>query len=305
LQSALALPLTDDIPLSEALREERIEGWETSYYTIGKLDDAREYQETTLDIAMTWVNATEPVYRQHYNRHIIKEQDHLTKRFRNNWNQVSYGIRSILKNGKNWSNKIYLLSHQFGETQIQLPHFLDTEVATTYQKIEIVGVNELYGDKDECLPVFNTDAIETQIINLPRVYPQISDVVLLMNEQMLLGDQLNSVDIHSTLMGTSIQLQDGDAALVKGFQRPHASIAKSTKSIDLVLYTQWLLNQRFSNRKRRLIVDVPQAIRTSVLSEALKSFPQALLESASQRFSQAAQWGSNMRIGYKNPIKSA
>lgn len=98
---------------------------------------------------------------------------------------------------------------------------------------------------------------------------------------MLLGKPHSASDIYSPLFGPTM-----------GFKSNSYNTANPPTDLDarrfgekpFLIYTSWLLNRRFGERKRKGQIHFGHSISRSVTREAINSFPRPALQSACQRF---------------------
>lgn len=114
-----------------------------------------------VDIVYLWVDGDDPnwlVKKQHWQTlkgKGLNEQAITKGRFINN-DELKFALRSVEKNIP-WINKIYIV------TDNQIPKWLDT----TNEKIKIVFHNEFI--PKENLPLFNSEAIESYLTEIPNL----------------------------------------------------------------------------------------------------------------------------------------
>jgi hypothetical protein len=232
-----------------------------------------------------WANGSDHKLNEHV-REFADEKHKLPFAENRDRGELRYAIRSLLHHSSAWLGNIYIVSLSLGaELEKQIPNWLDINADIAKQKIKIIGSKELYTDIDLCLPIFNIKGIAAQVKNLPKVVPAVSKQILFMRESMILGDDFSTTDIFSGLFGSTLSFVADVNWYLKGFRQPHRTTISSGKEYDRAIYSQWLLNRRFCDRKRHLPSHTPHSIDLSVMKEALESFPQALFETAHQRFS--------------------
>ena len=98
---------------------------------------------------------------------------------------------------------------------------------------------------------------------------------------MLLGKPHAASDIYSPLFGPTLGFKSNAYNTVN----PPTDIdARRFGEKPFLIYTSWLLNRRFGERKRRGQIHFGHSLSRSVTREAIKSFPRPALQSACQRF---------------------
>jgi hypothetical protein len=102
-----------------------------------------------------------------------------------------------------------------------------------------------------------------------------------LSDDMLLGKPHAASDIYSPLFGPTM-----------GFKSNSYNTANPPTDLDarrfgekpFLIYTSWLLNRRFGERKRKGQIHFGHSISRSVTREAINSFPRPALQSVCQRF---------------------
>jgi hypothetical protein len=102
-----------------------------------------------------------------------------------------------------------------------------------------------------------------------------------MSDDMLLGKPHAASDIYSPLFGPTMGFKTNSYNTVNP---PSDVDARRFGEKPFLIYTSWLLNRRFGERKRKGQIHFGHSISRSVTREAIKSFPRPALQSACQRF---------------------
>ncbi len=121
------------------------------------LPDIQDFVEP-IDIVYTWVDSADVRWRQTYRRY--KEQvpcEGIDASSRDlarytSRDELKYSLRSLELNIP-WVRKIFIV------TADQVPTWLNTD----HPKIQVVSHQEIFENPSECLPTFNSHAIESQI----------------------------------------------------------------------------------------------------------------------------------------------
>lgn len=98
---------------------------------------------------------------------------------------------------------------------------------------------------------------------------------------MLLGKPHAASDIYSPLFGPTMGFKANSYSTVNP---PTDVDARRFGEKPFLIYTSWLLNRRFGERKRKGQIHFGHSMSRSVSREAIKSFPRPALQSACQRF---------------------
>src|SRR3984957_15518550 len=106
---------------------------------------------------------------------------------------------------------------------------------------------------------------------------------------MLLGKPHTASDIYSPLFGPVMGFKSHTYKTVHPTKRPPpifspAELPALMLIQPFLIYTSWLLNRRFGNRKRRGQGHFGHSLSRSVTREAISSFPGPELQSACKRF---------------------
>ncbi|MGH3652857.1 stealth conserved region 3 domain-containing protein [Glutamicibacter sp.] len=131
-------------------------------YSDGKsiMPDIQDFTEP-VDAVYTWVDSADPVWQEAYRefkQSIPAGASHPSSRDLARYtsrDELKYSLRSLEMNMP-WIRNIYLV------TAGQAPTWLNTENS----KIKLVSHSEIFDSPEECLPTFNSHAIETQLSNI-------------------------------------------------------------------------------------------------------------------------------------------
>lgn len=131
-------------------------------YSDGKslVPDIQDFTEP-IDVVYTWVDSADPLWQESYRefkQSIPAGASHPSSRDLARYtsrDELKYSLRSLEMNMP-WIRNIYLV------TAGQAPDWLNTENS----KVKLVSHNELFDSPEECLPTFNSHAIETQLSNI-------------------------------------------------------------------------------------------------------------------------------------------
>ncbi len=129
-----------------------------------------------IDFVLPWVDASDPLWIESKAKHEDSNKDdkQTQTRFRE-MNTLKFVLRSIEKHCP-WYNKIYLIT--VGHT----PKWLNV----SHPKIELITHEELFID-NEVLPVFNSNAIEMNLVNIKGL----SNRFVHMNDDTVIINSLN------------------------------------------------------------------------------------------------------------------
>jgi hypothetical protein len=218
-------------------------------------------------------------------------ESHRVNRYRD-WDELRYSIRTVEKYAQSFRNKIQLLVNAVADpveaskatvdnpaTIIgkQRPLWLKND-AHTRDVVEILSQEDFFSDGEQgCLPTFNSLTIENQIFNTKSD----TDRFFALSDDMLLGKPHAASDIYSPLFGPIMGFKSNSYDTVNP---PTDLDARRFGEKPFLIYTSWLLNRRFGERKRKGQIHFGHSLSRSVMREAINSFPRPALQSACQRF---------------------
>ncbi|ELP83753.1 hypothetical protein EIN_469670 [Entamoeba invadens IP1] len=129
-----------------------------------------------IDVVWLWVNGSDPVFRQQYERSGKKSGE---GRFRD-YNTLQYSLRSVYEYAPYIKN-YYIV------TMDQIPSFINMSRLTYNDyKLRIVSHKEIFPDTS-VLPIFNSNALEVSLHNIKNL----SSCFLYLNDDMFLGNTLS------------------------------------------------------------------------------------------------------------------
>ncbi|ETN45742.1 uncharacterized protein HMPREF1541_09575 [Cyphellophora europaea CBS 101466] len=291
---AESLPDFIYVPFEEAVRDEKLAGWEDEWIGHGILDTAKSggLTEPKIDFVYLWVNGSEEEFRNTMLPWEVKSvlndpeglwmASHGVNRYRD-WDELRYSLRSIHRNAGHFRNNIQILVNSIdastssdGKWQRQTPSWLREK--SDAHNIQVVAQEDFF-DKTTaaCLPTFNSLTIENQLFNVPSN----ADHFFALSDDMLLGAQHSPSDIFSPLFGPVMGFKTNGYSTVSP---PTEQDARRFGEKPYLIYTSWLLNRRFGIRKRKGQSHFGHSLSRSIMREAISSFPRPELRSACKRF---------------------
>ncbi|VVB86398.1 Uncharacterised protein [uncultured archaeon] len=223
------------------------------------------FPEEEIDVVYTWVDGGDPLFiseKERFAEQSVSRDIRDTSfdnHFRDN-GELLYSLRSIEKFAP-WVRMIHIV------TNGQVPAWLNTDC----QRISLVTHEQIFSNPDH-LPVFNSNAIESQIHRIPGL----SRRFLYMNDDLFLcrpiyrSDYING-DSGQNFLFESIPLHE-DCHHGKVHDRAYA-------------YTQMVARQLQPDvTKRFLPAHCPQLYDKKILFHLEELFPDAFIETASHRF---------------------
>lgn len=288
-ETAESLPEIIHIPFEVAVKDYVLEGWEDDWVSNGKFDSKKwTLHEPKIDFVYLWVNGSEEAFqttkRPYEENSILNDPDgnwinsHGVNRYRD-WDELRYAIRSVEKHASTFRNQIQIIVNSVEGTKAgkQVPTWLNNKPSTK-NVVKVIAQEEFMDKKAQiCLPTFNSLTIENQLFNTPSN----TDYMFALSDDMLLGRSHAASDIVSPLFGTVMGFKTNQYNTV---HPPTEEDARRFGEKPFLIYTSWLLNRRFGQRKRKGQGHFGHALSRSVMREAIGSFPGPELQSACKRF---------------------
>lgn len=190
-------------------------------------------------------------------------------------------------------NKIQILVNSLDRSQRQRPRWLRQNNETN-SLVDVLAQEDFFEeDKKVCLPTFNSLTIENQIFNTKsevdkvgsppclRLWLLIEIRMFVLSDDMLLTTEHAASDIYSPLFGPTVGFKSNVYNIIG------APVVEKTQRFGekpFLIYSSWLLNRRFGERKRKGQVHFGHSVSRNVAKEVSESFPRPTLKSASRRF---------------------
>jgi len=292
VEHAAMLPDVVHIPLAEAVVDTELPTWAAQWIAEGVYDVEQwgNLTEPRIDFVYTWVNGSDTEFkttRQWYEENSTLNDPqgawlsrHGENRYRD-WDELRYSVRSV-ETMAAFRNKFFILSNAVRDQVTRklkrmTPSWLNGSPASLEDFIIVVQQDYFEEQKTGCIPAFNSLTIENQMYNIKSDV----DPIFALSDDMILGKPHAASDIWSPLFGPMMGFKTNSYNTVTP---PTQSDAKRFGEKPWLIYTSWLLNRRFGNRKRKGQAHFGHAITRSVSKEAMKSFPGPELRSACSRF---------------------
>ena len=288
-ETAESLPEILHFPFEETVKDQVLEGWEDRWLSTGKFDNTQwSLKEPKIDFVYLWVNGSEEAFqatKKPFEENSVLNDiegkwisSHGVNRYRD-WDELRYAVRSVEKHASTFRNQIQIIVNSVKGTESgkQIPTWLNDK-AHTRSTVKIMSQEEFMDKKAQaCLPTFNSLTIENQLFNTPSD----TDYMFALSDDMLLGSQHAASDIISPLFGPVMGFKTNQYNTVKP---PTEEDAHRFGEKPYLIYTSWLLNRRFGQRKRKGQGHFGHALSRDIMREAIGSFPGPELESACKRF---------------------
>ncbi|KAK5101877.1 hypothetical protein LTS08_004336 [Lithohypha guttulata] len=288
-ETAENLPEIIHIPFEEAVKSHVLEGWEDDWISHGRFDsDKWTLKEPQIDFVYLWVNGSEEAFQE--TKHpfelnsILNDAEgnwissHGVNRYRD-WDELRYAVRSVEKYAKSFRNQIQIIVNSVKGTKAgkQVPTWLNDK-PWTRDVVKVLAQEEFMDRKAQaCLPTFNSLTIENQLFNTPSN----TDYMFALSDDMLLGKTHSASDVVSPLLGPVMGFKTNQYNTI---HPPNEDDAHRFGEKPFLIYTSWLLNRRFGQRKRKGQGHFGHALSRSIMREAIGSFPGPELQSTCKRF---------------------
>ncbi|BGO99334.1 hypothetical protein RTG_00482 [Rhodotorula toruloides ATCC 204091] len=160
----------------------------------------------------------------------------------------------------------------------QVPTWLDRNSSVQSPPL-IVSHHTSFFEDGVVLPTFNSLSIEAQMSNLANL----GEFLLYLNDDAFLfsDSHLTPGDVGAPLVGPVFRIQ---ADMLVDSLPPSASIKDGEGEWASLQRANWLLDQRFGERRRGYLAHIPKAFSAPLLQEVGRVFHDELLETASSRF---------------------
>lgn len=203
----------------------------------------------TIDIVYTWVDGSDPVWKEKKNFYFRKSRkaainpDSNSKNRYRNRDELKYSLRSLFK-------YCHFFHHIYIITDHQVPFWL-----ASHPDITVVDHQAIFRDKSD-LPTFNSIAIEA---NLHRI-GNLAEKFIYFNDDVFLMKEVTEEDFFSKNGQIKACLSEWEAPagdIVEG-ESAYISVWKNTNE---------LLNQNFKDEKRIRLAHAPFALTKSFIEE--------------------------------------
>ncbi|BGP28717.1 hypothetical protein JCM10296v2_000453 [Rhodotorula toruloides] len=160
----------------------------------------------------------------------------------------------------------------------QIPTWLNNDSSAETPPL-IVSHHTSFFEDGIALPTFNSLSIEAQMSNLANF----SEFLLYLNDDAFLFSDSHSTagDVGAPLVGPVFRIQ---ADMFVDSLSPSTSIRDGEGEWASLQRANWLLDQRFGERRRGYLAHIPKAFSAPLLREVGRIFRDELLETASSRF---------------------
>lgn len=289
-ETADSLPEIIHFTFEDVVKDMVLEGWEDDWIAHAKFDAVKwgKLEEPKIDFIYLWVNGSEEAFkstkRPYEENSVLNDPNgnwinsHGTNRYRD-WDELRYTVRSVEKYAGAFKNKIQILVNSVVGTDAgkQVPTWLKNDPETE-KNLQVLSQEEFFDpEKRVCLPTFNSLTIENQLFNTPSD----TDFMYALSDDMLLTRRHSASDIVSPLFGHVMGFKTNSYNTI---HPPTDADAQRFGEKPFLIYTSWLLNQRFGERKRKGQGHFGHSLSRSIMREAIGSFPGPELHSACKRF---------------------
>jgi hypothetical protein len=235
-----------------------------SFYIRGEMAN-KDFTYEEIDIVYTWVDGGDPFFISERKRFSGQSAScdikyaSLDNHFRDN-GELLYSLRSIERFAP-WVRRIHIV------TNGHIPSWLNTDC----ERISLVTHEQIFSDPDR-LPVFNSNAIESQLHRIPGL----SRRFLYMNDDLFLCRPIYRSDYINSGAGQNIFFD----SIPLHEDCHHGSVHDRAYA-----YTQMVAKQLQPDiTKRCLPSHCPQLYDKEILFHLEELFPDAFIETVSHRF---------------------
>ncbi|MCW4466207.1 stealth family protein [Glutamicibacter sp. MNS18] len=266
--------------------------WQVFPGTLIPCADAQDFVGT-IDVVYTWVDSSDPKWAADYRYareqagRPVDESSTDMARFTSR-DELLFSLRSLEMNLP-WVNHVYLV------TAGQKPAWL----AESHPKLTLVDHREIFTDPNECLPTFNSHAIESQLVNIPGL----NENFIYVNDDVFFGRYLFPNTFYGPAGQAKYCLATGHFASAANQELPVNRAAANNRE---------LVVERFGRTTSRKFQHVAHPQRMQVLQGIQKLYPERLAQIARQRFrsdtdlsipsSLAHQFAARLGLGFPNKV---
>ena len=175
-----------------------------------------------IDLVYCWCNDADPIWNAKRTKYLQEEGKIVQKlsndcRFIDN-DELKYSLRSVEKYAP-WINHIYIISDH------QIPDWINK----TNQKITFINHEDILPEDN--LPIFNSEAIETALWNIPNL----SEHFLYANDDFFLGNNVYPKDFFNS-KGQAIVRQIKNS---KNFDKDESLYARHVRDMQQLAKETW------------------------------------------------------------------
>lgn len=255
--------------------------------------DAQDFNEK-VDAVYTWVDSGDPSWAASYHRELERSgKNAITSatdiaRFTSR-DELLYSLRSLEMNLP-WIDKVFLV------TAGQRPDWL----VNNHPKLTLVDHREIFNPSADCLPTFNSHAIESQLANIPGL----KEHFLYVNDDVFFGRYLHPNTFFGPAGQAKYCLAEGHFALAEDQQLPVNRAAANNRNIVVA---------EFARTTSRKFQHVAHPQRLAVHQRIAATQAAAINEISRNRFrsesdlsipsSLAHQFAARMGLGYPSNAK--
>lgn len=267
--------------------------WQLFPGSLEALVDAQDFAGT-VDAVYTWVDANDPVWNSAYQNQLraagrpAGESAINLARFTSR-DELRYSLRSLEMNLP-WIDKIYVV------TAGQRPAWLAEE----HPRLTVVDHREIFSDPAQCLPTFNSHAIESQLSNIPGL----SEHFLYVNDDVFFGRYLHPNTFFGPAGQAKYCLAKGHFAQAEDSGLPINQAAANNREVIL---------EHFSRTTSRKFQHVAHPQRLTVHRRIHEDLGPRITEIAKHRFrsatdlsipsSLAHQYAARLGMGYPTSVE--
>ncbi|MBB0228700.1 stealth conserved region 3 domain-containing protein [Streptomyces calidiresistens] len=216
-----------------------------------------------VDVVYTWVDDTDPEWRAR--KAAYSGEEHHPEadgvgRFHNR-DELRFSLRSLHQYAP-WVRTVHIV------TDRQVPEWLDT----AHPRVRVVDHRDIFDDP-ECLPTFNSRAIESRLHHIEGL----ADHFLYFNDDMLLARPV--LPEHFFCSNGITRFFPSRSVI------PPGSVTREDRPVDAAQKNNRdLIRERFGTVPTQKMKHIPYALRRDILLEIEKEFPEWHRNTARNRF---------------------
>ncbi len=261
----------------------------------GQLQPSADAQDFvgTIDAVYTWVDSSDPHWQANYHRAVagamgvVNDSSVDPGRFESR-DELRYSLRS-LESHLPWVNKVYLV------TAGQRPEWL----VDAHPRLEVIDHRDIFASPEQCLPTFNSHAIESQLSRIDGL----SEHFLYVNDDVFFGRPLHPNLFFGPAGQTKYALTNTHFTQAEERDLPVNAAAANNRELVATRY------ERTTSRKFKHVAH-PQ--RRTVLQKIAEEFADDIEATAAHRFrhpddisipsSLAHQVAARMGLGFPTDV---
>lgn len=217
-----------------------------------------------IDIVYTWVDDSQPGYRNQLQRYASLPIDSNPNRTRDNLDILKYSLRSV-EQYLDWHGDIYLFT-----CKPQIPSW----IALDNPKLHVIHHDDVI--RQDYLPTFNSFCIVSHLHEIKGL----SDRFLYIEDDMLFGNHTTQGDFISSICDKHLVYPRITPTTPAGMK----DVAKQSPWDMTQAYCNHLLNESFGEKRRCSINRIPLLIEKKSWNEMIEKWSDGFMHTRNSRF---------------------